>query len=245
MQRKIGAFDKKCRNENGIRKQMHNMARGKKMRKKRKLCILLLSMVLCGCEAWELQRPVDAVQPVLGTEAHQRVTQTTCAEILDKIWAEYGPQERFAVYGGVATEPVVGAAGALEMDRMQVWAAQYHIREPEAVCQGAALSHLLSERLFTCTVFRLRDAKKLQSLAAIWRQGLQEDVWISGPPERLLLVKLRPGYLLQAYGAKEQMERLQQKLHCVYPKAEVVYSEPFMSRKTQISLPPRKMRLPV
>lgn len=200
------------------------------MRRKIVLC-LLLCLALSGCTGREKRVPVAGTQPLVGAHEDQENGETTCVEIIERIWAEYETQEQFAVFGGMADNPVMGAAGALPMEQRDVWSAQYHIMERTDVTQGASLSHLLSGRLFTCVVFRVAEAKELQSLAVSWRQGLQESVWVSGAPQRLLLAKVRPGYLLLAYGSKRQMAQLQQKLRCAYPKACVLYSEPFLSRE--------------
>lgn len=187
----------------------------------------IVAWAVAGCT-----RQIPVFQSSAGKAEGQKTEkqeQSTVAALM-RIWAEYEEEERFAVYGGIPAQPVRDGAGALSMREKEKWAAQFHIPETDGVEQGASLSHLLSQRLFTCTVFRVTDTEKMQPLAASWRQGLQESVWVSGPPERMLLVKLRPGYLLLAYGSKEQMERLREKTRCAYPKARVLYSEPFMSR---------------
>ncbi len=200
------------------------------MRKIQVLC-LLLCLALSGCTDGEKRTPVAGTQQLNTAYGEQETGQATCVEIIEKIWAEYAAQEQFAVFGGMVEAPVMGGAGALPMEQREVWSAQYHIIKTTDVTQGASLSHLLSGRLFTCGVFRVADAKELQSLAVSWRQGLQESVWVSGAPQRLLLARVRPGYLLLAYGSEGQMVQLQQKLRCAYPKAWVLYSEPFMRRK--------------
>lgn len=186
---------------------------------------MIFGMFLTGCQEYgeETQTLPEKTETNI---TPRRKGMTTAAEILDEIWAHYGEEERFAVYGGLPEEPVAEKAGDLDMERSALWSGRYPIGDLSEVTQGASLTHLLNGRIFTCTVFRLRKAEKIQSLAADWRKGLQTQQWVFGAPERLLLAQVRPEYLLMAYGSKGQMALLQRKLLLVYPKAWVIYSEP-------------------
>lgn len=186
---------------------------------------LVMGILLAGCQTGQEETSIsqEMTQP-LPCPRHSGTT--TAAEILREIWARYDEAERFAVYGGLAEEPVEESAGDLDMERCILWSERYHVGDLSEVTQGASLTHLLSDRIFTCTVFRLEKGEKMQSLAAEWRKGLQKAKWITGTPDRLLLAKVRPEYLLMAYGSKEQMMLLQRKLLLAYPKAIVLHSEP-------------------
>lgn len=197
------------------------------MRRKQMWSVLAVCIMLCGCGPMEKGAFVDAQQHLVYPTKTGSVPNAT-AEIMTQIWEQYEPQERFAVYGGVPTAPVIGEVGTLRMrEDLDKW---YPFTAWEEVEQGASLAHLLSERIFTCLVVRLKETEKLQLLAASWRQELHESVWSSGAPERILLVKIRPGYLLMAYGNEEQMDLLRQKIRCAYPKARILYSEPMMAQ---------------
>lgn len=154
--------------------------------------------------------------------------ETVAAIILGDIWAQYEPQERFSVYGGIPELPVADAPGDLKLEQSEKWANRccYPIAHLDALEQGAALTHLLNETLFTAAVFRLSAVETVPAVLRDWRTEIQRSKWQTVTPERLLLAQVGGRYLVMALGSKAHICTFRQKLTQAYPTARVAYEEP-------------------
>lgn len=198
--------------------------------KKQVAVICAAVLLLGGCARREIapkQLPTETVElPSLGQPG-----KSTAAVVLGDIWAQYEPQERFSVYGGMVEHPVPDAPGDLDMELPEKWAA--HLRFPvaslPAAHKGAAITHLLNGSLLTAVVMHVSDGEKLDALAGDWRQEIQHSHWQSPAPERLLLMQTGRQYLVMAMGSKEYVRTFRQKLMQAYPASQVVCEEAITS----------------
>ena len=185
------------------------------------------AFLLCGCAAQEappVTQPSETVElPILGQPG-----RSVASVVLSDIWAQYETQERFAVYGGMVEHPVPDAPGDLDMERPEDWT--IHCRFPlgclQMAEQGASVTHLLSENLFTAVVIRVKETNGLSVLENDWRRELQHGQWTAVAPERMLLAEVAERYLVMALGSKAYVHTFRQKLLQAYPNARVVYEEP-------------------
>lgn len=191
---------------------------------KKALVFGLAALLLCGCATQQLTpttQPTETIElPILGKPG-----QSIPAVILGDIWAQYEPKERFSVYGGMAEHPVPDAPGDLDLQDPDGWAP--HCRFPtgwlQVLKQGASMTHLLNENLFTAVAVR---TSHVSGLTRDWRYVLQHGDWAPVAPERLLLVQTGEQYLVMALGSKENMRTFRQKLLQAYPASKIVYDEP-------------------
>lgn len=193
----------------------------------KKLLAVLLAILLTGCanrNAEPTTKPSETMDlPILGEPG-----DSVAAVVLGDIWAQYEPQERFAVYGGMLTHPVADAPGDLDLQHPEEWAVHCHFPTGclQLVKQGAAMTHLLNENLFTAVAVQVTDAEAMSSLTGDWRYVLQHSAWAAVAPERLLLAQVGQRYLVMAMGSKENLRTFRQKLLQAYPAAEIVCDEP-------------------
>lgn len=185
------------------------------------------AILLSGCatqNAVTTTLPSETVElPILGQPG-----QSIPAVILGDIWAQYEPQEHFSVYGGMAEHPVPDAPGDLNPEKPEQWAA--HCCFPmgclQLVQEGASMTHLLNENLFTAVVVRVSEESAISTLIKDWRYGLQHGSWSAVVPERLVLAQVAERYLIMAVGSKENMHTFRRKLLQAYPTAKISYDEP-------------------
>ena len=123
--------------------------------------VLLVAMLLfSGCGVQQEAPTTIASEtvelPILGVPG-----RNGASVVLGDIWAQYDPQERFAIYGGMMEHPVADAPGELDMGRPMEWTAQ--CRFPEGCLslteQGAAITHLLNEELFMAVAVEVITGK--------------------------------------------------------------------------------------
>ena len=190
--------------------------------------LFALCLTFSGCArpmAPETTAPTTATKPRAGLPG-----QTAASDILKRIWDAYEEQERFAVYGGMMEHPVDNAPGDLDMQLAMLWAPRYRVplAHLDKLEQGASLCHLMNGNLLTMAVFGLGKSADMATIAWDWRWELQHSYWVAGQPSRLLLAWVEKSFLLMAFGSKEQMQILKEKLLLTCP-ADILYDEPITS----------------
>ena len=194
---------------------------------KRLLVICLAALLLSGCtkqDAAPVVKPSETMElPILGQPGN-----SAPAIVLGDIWAQYEPGERFSIYGGMMTRPVPDVPGDLDLERADVWAA--HCRFPvgclQLTQQGAAITHLLNENLFTAVAVQVSDERVRSVLCEDWRYTLQHSSWQEIAPDRLLLAQIGERYLVMAMGSKENLRTFRQKMLQAYPATKIIHDEP-------------------
>ena len=187
---------------------------------------LLAGLFLTGCTA--SMPPETSVSTIVTAPREEPRAQTEATYILERIWAQYEPSQRFSIYGGMMEQPVADAPGELDMENPASWMSKYRVpvAHQNKLDKGAGFSHLMNERLLTVAVFHVTSRKELPTLVADWRRELQQGQWILPSPERMLLAKAEGDYLLMAYGSVAHIKTLKEKLRTACPEADVFYEEP-------------------
>lgn len=195
---------------------------------KRLFAVVCVAAVLfSGCAAHNTApetKPSETVElPILGKPG-----ESAAAVILGDIWAQYEPQEQFSIYGGMMVHPVPDAPGDLDMQMPDAWTmrCRFPVGCLQLVQQGAAITHLLNENLFSAVAVRVSDTSAMSAVTSDWRYALQHSDWAAVAPERILLAQVGERYLVMAMGSKENMHTFSQKLKQAYPSAQIAYDEP-------------------
>lgn len=189
--------------------------------------VLMAALLLGGCAAQEeapATLPSETVElPMLGTPG-----KNVASVILGDIWAQYEQYEKFSVYGGMMERPVPDAPGDLDLERSQGWASRcsFPLGCLALVKQGASLTHLLNEQLFTATTVCVADEEDLSLLADNWRREAQHCHRQTGAPSRLLMMQLGEKYLVVAMGSRSDIALFRQKTTQAYPVVRILYDEP-------------------
>lgn len=209
------------------------------MQKVKILCLipLCMALLLCGCTPNVPQETNGSIVPPSSDEPTGTINdnlqpvQSNAVAILEQIWEQFSQEERFACYGGSIEHAVNDAPGSLELDNIEELASKYLF--PGAMLQdvkeAASLVHMMNSNIFTAMVVRLSSDGDMEMLYKQWRDAIQNNRWICGQPDRLILAQIDGDSLLMSFGSKDIMTQLQQKLAAAYPNAAVLYNEAIVS----------------
>jgi hypothetical protein len=209
------------------------------MQKVKILCLipLCMALLLCGRTPNVPQETNGSIVPPSSDEPTGTINdnlqpvQSNAVAILEQIWEQFSQEERFACYGGSIEHAVNDAPGSLELDNIEELASKYLF--PGAMLQdvkeAASLVHMMNSNIFTAMVVRLSSDGDMEMLYKQWRDAIQNNRWICGQPDRLILAQIDGDSLLMSFGSKDIMTQLQQKLAAAYPNAAVLYNEAIVS----------------
>ena len=196
---------------------------------------LLICVVFTGCRR---SQPADTTgntipsttqtQPTNATQTKPTGMQgnaTASRQILEDIWAKYAENERFAVYGGTVDNSVSDGPGDLDMTNVEELTTAYLLprEQVESVEEGASMVHMMNNNIFTSAVFKLSAAADEKTLVESWRDNIQQNRWICGQPDRLLMVKVDDSHILMAFGSTDAMDTFRGKVTAIYPDAKTLY----------------------
>ena len=210
------------------------------------LTVLLLAS-LTGCRRNVPQEtdgsivPTESTSATTPTKSTHSTEQTTAstpeqsvgtantesARILQKIWDSYGEDERFAAYGGQVEMAVNDGPGDLNVTDTEELTARYLLPQEQIgmVTEGASLVHLMNNNIFTAVVFRMKDGGQMKTVADAWHKAIQDNRWICGQPDRLLLAQVDDNHILMSFGSQDLMTGFEQKLKAAYPDSKMLYKE--------------------
>jgi len=209
------------------------------MQKVKILCVipLCMALLLCGCTPNVPQETNGSIVPPSSNEptgtinSNMQPVQSDTVAILGQIWEQFSQEERFACYGGSVEDAEENAPGSLELDNIEELASKYLF--PGAMLQdvkeAASLVHMMNSNIFTAMVVRLSSDGDMEMLYKQWRDAIQNNRWICGQPDRLIMAQIDSYSLLMSFGSKDIMTQLQQKLAAAYPNAAVLYNEAIVS----------------
>jgi hypothetical protein len=187
--------------------------------------------------------PETTTEPTLATQPTNSSSQAptepsgengklnTSAQLLSRIWDQYAEDERFAVYGGTIEHAVNDAPGNLDLNNTEELTTKYLIPADRvsAVTEGGSLVHLMNNNIFTAASFRLAEGTDVAAFAKALRDNLQQNQWICGSPDKILIATPEQGQLLMVFGSSDAMELFDAKLQAVFPQVTVHYQESIVS----------------
>ncbi len=161
------------------------------------------------------------------TDAPTGTAQTDTAAILAKIWSSYGEDERFAVYGGSLEQAVSDGPGDLTLSATEELSSRYFLTQELIgnLSEAASLVHLMNNNIFTSFALKLKDGASLSDFAQSLRSSIQNNQWICGQPDKLLMAQVREGVLVIAFGSSDLMDVFKSKLTAAYPENSILYDE--------------------
>lgn len=182
------------------------------------LAMTMLLALFAGCSA----APEATEAP---TEA--ATAPTSALEVLENVWANYGDGEKFAVIGGNMEAPVDGAPGNYDMAYAENLTYNLLIPADQLanVDEAATMIHMMNANNFTCGVVHLVDGADVNAFASTMRDTIQNNQWMCGFPETLVIASFGGNYVLVSFGVNDAMNPFQTHLGTAYPDAEILYNE--------------------
>ena len=194
------------------------------------LVLALAAVMLAGCK--ENKTPGNASDGI-STDA-QTAADTEPAEeesalaILEKIWALYEENERFAASGGDVDHSVADAPGSFDMSNAGDLNYFLHIPDGQIanIDEAATLTHMINLNSFTSGVVHLKPGVSASDLAKAVRDEIKEMRWMCGFPDRLMIATVGETYVLIAFGTEDYMSVFSAKLSAAFRGAQILYDEP-------------------
>jgi len=182
------------------------------------LClVMVVSLAACGEKKDETNKGGNKTVEV----------PASALEILEKVWGEYTEEEKFPVMGGDYENIVDGAPGAVSMEDTDYL--MYTVLVPEdqmdKIDGAASLIHGMMTNNFTCGVFHVKNASDAKVFAEAMETAVQNNQWMCGMPEYMVVSVIGGEYVLMAYGIGDAMGPFTTHLTTVYPAAEMVCDE--------------------
>lgn len=200
------------------------------------IAALLLS--LAGCRGNAPAETTAATEPTQtqGTTQSPDTTGTTeptagkgngAAQVLASVWQGLPEDSRFAVYGGMMANPVDSAPGDLDLSVSDEITSKYLVPAKllAQLEEGASLVHLMNSNLFTTAAFKLKADGDSEAFAKALRENIQNNRWICGQPDRLVIARTADNYLLMAFGGEDAMELFGNSFTKSFPDAKIFYDE--------------------
>lgn len=195
----------------------------------KKLIALLLAMVLVmglvACGNKTPDTPVVDDKPVDDTPATDAPTGPASAlELLETVWALYGDDEKFPVFGGDGMNMVDGAPGAYtDMEALQ---SQLLVPADQQanVAEIASLFHGMMLNNFSCGAFKLAEGVDAAAFADTMYTAVTGNQWMCGFPEKVMIAVVGD-CVVMVFGLNDAVNPFEAKLVEAYPDAEVKYSE--------------------
>ena len=179
------------------------------------LAMAMLMTLFAGCG--KAEKPAETV-PV--------AQPASALEILENVWSKYADDEKFAVVGGNIEANIMDAPGAVDM--AYAGHLNYNLLVPEDktanVAEAASMIHMMNANTFTCGVFKLTGTTAAD-FGTVMRDAVQNNQWMCGFPEKLLIQSCGDAYVLVAFGLNDAMTPFETHLKEAYPDFQTLYSE--------------------
>ena len=176
---------------------------------------MALSMAACGSKNAEETTGVPAQE-----------MPASALEVLETVWADYAEDEKFAVIGGSMAAPVDNAPGGYDIaDENITYSLLIPAEQLANVTEAASMIHMMNANTFTGAVYKLAGGVKAADFGAAMQNAIQNNQWMCGFPDKLLISAFGDTYVLVAFGVNDAMNPFIQHFHAVYPGFETLVDE--------------------
>ena len=180
--------------------------------------VMVLSLAACGGN-----NNADASN----NDTASATTVASALEVLETIWSKYGEDEKFAVIGGNMESPVDGAPGNYDMAYAENLT--YNLLVPAeslaSVDEAATMIHMMNANTFTSGVVHLTEGTDVAAFVQTMREAVQNNQWMCGFPETLVIAVIDNAYVLVAFGVNDAMTPFQTHLAEAFANADVQVNE--------------------
>lgn len=186
---------------------------------------MLVSFAACGKKTGS-SSPSDLQTPA-PTETPAEPVAADALELMDTVWALYGDDEKFAVFGGDMEHADEEGPGAYALGDAAMLDSDFGLPEDMAdkVDDAASLRHMMNVNTFTGVAFRVTDAAEVQTVADALKEQVLQRQWMCGFPDVLVII-LVDNYVVSLFGNEELVNNFKDKTLAAYDTATVAYTEP-------------------
>ncbi|MBQ2812274.1 MAG: hypothetical protein IJE63_03395 [Clostridia bacterium] len=156
-----------------------------------------------------------------------QVDVADATDLLTKVWASFGDDEKPFVMGGYGDTMVDGAPGKFDVSLAEDIDAMLGLPAANVadIDDAASVIHAMNANTFTCAAFHLNAGVDAAAFVDALKANLQARQWMCGIPEKILIVTVGD-YVVSAFGAADILDNLNAKLGAQFSAAAVVVDEP-------------------
>lgn len=201
----------------------------------RMLCFVVVVLLLSGCRSNVPQETDGSITPSddasTNASVNQNAQQNSSVVILQKVWDQFGEEERFSTFGGDVELGITDNPGSLNLQNVEELVARYQFPESQlgAISEAGSMIHMMNSNLFTAAVVKLSADGDMKHLHEAWRDSIQQTRWIYKQPDKLLLADVDGTHMLMVYGNVDLMKAFSDKLMQQYPEAKILYEQAVVS----------------
>ena len=152
--------------------------------------------------------------------------------LMNTVWAGYGENDKFPAMGGNYDEDeskntvVDNAPGKYDLanDGMTATLMVPADRLGD-IADAASLMHGMMANNFTWGTYQLKDGVDAKAFGDAMYKSITEQRFLCGAPEAIFVATVGDQYVLAAFGLKDLMDTLQNKVSAAYPGANVLYNQ--------------------
>jgi predicted small lipoprotein YifL len=207
--------------------------------------LMVMSMVACGntkpettepsteaptteattpeTEPTETEPTEEATEP--SEETNEPTTEETASvKIMNDIWALFTEENKPFVMGGGPEVFVDNAPGALDLTDPTILMGILYVPEAQLanVDEAATAMHAMMANNFTAGVMHVTG--DVTAFANAQLEALQNNHWMCGIPETLVVAVVNGEYVVAGFGAADMMSVFATNLTTAYADAQVVYN---------------------
>ena len=189
---------------------------------KKFLSLLLVLALCCGLVACGAKAPAATETTAPAVEL-----PGSALEILETVWADYSEDEKFPIIGGSMEAPVDNAPGGFDLaDEGINYLLLVPAEQTGNITEAASMIHMMNTNTFTCAAFKLAEGVSAADFGAAMKDAIQNNQWMCGFPDRLLISSLGGAYVVVAFGVNDAMNPFQTHLAEAFAGATILYNEP-------------------
>ena len=160
-----------------------------------------------------------------GDNGNQIVLPESALALLETAWATHNEEEKLYFMGGDLDSNVSGAPGAAaDMDFIN-----YTLLLPsqlnDKIDQAASLMHAMNANNLTCAAYHLTDGTDIDSFVTAVQENIQNNPWMCGFPEELVIYTLGGEYVVVMFGKADITAPFRQELVTAFPELKLAMEE--------------------
>ena len=188
----------------------------------------MIAMTLVLCMAVSLLAGCGSSKQPETTQPSEAAVPASALEILETVWGKYTEDEKFSISGGNVESNVSDAPGSYDMTYAENMT--YDLLVPadqiQNITEAASMTHMMNANSFTCGVFKLAEGVTAGDFGKVMQSAIQENHWMCGFPDTLLIQEISGTYVLVAFGLDDLIATLGTHVAEAYPQAVTLANEP-------------------
>lgn len=162
-----------------------------------------------------------------GGETQPSVDVADATELLTRVWDTYGEDEKFFAMGGHFESPVDNGPGVYDLTKAEDLSISYCIPTDAIamVDDAATIMHAMNANIFSAAAYHITDSANAQTIIDGIKEKTQNNQWLCGFPEKLIVVRIGEDYVVSAFGSADIVDNFRSKLFMVYGEAFSVVVE--------------------